>query len=126
MSVPRPSLHAGHATTAVIQRPWLKPIIATVGVLWLGFYGVNIIGTEAIIRAGWHVQYDALWIISLLLLRCLIYSVLIQTVRKRLTDHQFNSDEINKATWMLVRVLCVYECLFGLNLFGYLNDWVST
>ena len=125
MSVPRRSLHSGHTTTANIKRPWLKPLFATLGVLWLVFYLVKISGMEAVIRAGWHVQYDALWIISLLLLRCLIYSVLIQTVRKRLAEHHFNFDEIKQATWMLVRVLCVYECLFGLNLVGYLNDWVS-
>lgn len=125
MSVPHPPLHSSHATTADIKRPWLKPLIATLGVLWLVFYLVKITGTEAVIRAGWHVQYDAKWIISLLLLRCLIYSVLIQTVRKRLAEHHFNSADITRATWMLVRILCVYECLFGLNLFAYLNDWVS-
>lgn len=105
---------------------WLIPLASVAGIVWVINALINLLGQATILRAGLTVQNDSGWMIGMLIVRLVLYSVTIVALRKHLANHQFNNTEIKAGTWMMVRVCVLYELLFGLKVLSLLGQFINS
>jgi uncharacterized membrane protein len=115
-------MHMTATKSQFIRKHWLQFVmLPAIALLGLGMY--QVLGAQAILALGHGAKTH--WLLMLLVRLC-VYALAWQIIKKAVEKSKKRQpDDIKTIRVMCLRIILVYEFLFGINVISLINQFIA-